>query len=278
MTPKTILAHADTEAHAASVIGLGIGLAKTFDAHLIGLHVVPDAFISAAVPPEVVGELLDAQRMANEEAAKRIKGVFDKTVAGASVSFEWQQAEARFETVASVVLRHGNAADVVVANQPEHSINLIDGIDTSEEVMLGLGRPVLIVPNSSSVSTIGKRVLLAWNGSRESARAAFDALPFLQQAESVRILSAARGKSGDDAAPTVGIEAALSRHGVRCSVVKAVSAPAEVGGALLSAAKEHDCDLIVMGGYGHWRFREIVFGGATRGVLEQTTIPVLMSH
>ncbi len=281
---KTILVHLDTEAHAATLAKTAIGVAKSFSAHLIGLHVIPQAFVSSAAPPEVIGELMEAQRQANQAAGRRITETFNKTIAGEDVQFSWLPVEAQFETAASVVMRHGHAADLVILGQSDKTINLIDGIAATEDVMLGVGRPVLIVPNKPSVTTVGKRVLLGWNGSRESARAAFDALPFLEKAESVRLLAAGQASGGlwgslqEDTAPTAGIEATLARHGVRCTLVNATASSAEVANALLAEAKAANSDLIVMGGYGHWRMREIIFGGATHGVLEHTTIPVLMSH
>ena len=281
---KTILVHLDTEADALEITKSAIAVAKAFSAHLIGMHVMPDAYISAAAPPEVAGELIEAQRQANQAAGKRISEIFGKAIAGAGVSFEWRLAEAHLETAASVVIRHGRMAELVILGQPDKSINLIDGIAITEEVMLSVGRPVLIVPAKASLATIGTRVLLGWNGSRESARATFDAMPFLEGAKSVRILAAGQvagklwGSLAGDAAPTAGIEAALTRQGVHCEVTAATASATGVASSLLALAKEHACDLIVMGGYGHWRLREIVFGGATRGVLEATTIPVLMSH
>jgi len=281
---KTILVHLDTEAHAGALSKAAIGVAKTFSAHLIGLHVIPDAFISSTVPPEVVGELMEAQHLANQAAGKRIAETFNQAIAGADVPFNWLSVEARLEATSPIVMRHGCAADLVILGQPDKSINLIDGIAATEEVMLGVGRPVLVVPNAASVSTIGKRVLLGWNGSRESARAAFDALPFLEQADNVRILAAGQATDTvlagrqDNTAPTAGIESTLARHGVRSTLVNATASSTEVASTLLAEANSNNCDLIVMGGYGHWRLREIVFGGATHGVLEHTTIPVLMSH
>ena len=106
----------------------------------------------------------------------------------------------------------------------------------------------------------------------------------MEKAKSVHIFSAGQaetapwGSLGDDRAPTAELEATLKRHGVVSSVVTAVAPEADVATKLLADANGYDCDLIVMGGYGHWRVREIVFGGATHGVLEHTTIPVLMSH
>lgn len=281
---KTILVYLDTEAHAASLTSAAIGVAKTFSAQLLGLHVIPQAFISSAAPPEVIGELMEAQRKAHRAAAKRIADAFDSAIAGAGVEVKWQVVEASFEPAAAVAMRHGRTADLVILGQADRSINLIDGIGSAEEIMLGAGRPVLIVPVKPAPQTIGQHVLLGWNGSRESARAAFDALPFLEKAVSVRIFAAGQaagalwGSLAEDTAPTAGLEAALARHGVHSKVVTVTASGAQVADKLLDDATANGCDLIVMGGYGHWRMREIVFGGATHGVLERTTIPVLMSH
>jgi nucleotide-binding universal stress UspA family protein len=284
MPIKTILVLLDTEAQATGVTKAAIAVAKLFSAHLIGLHVVPNAFIPASMAYEATGELIEAQRQAYQASGTHIGETFNTAIAGEAIPVEWRKVEANFEPVASVAMRHGREADLMVLAQPDRSITLIDGIAMTEEVMLGLGRPVYVVPTSHAASTVGKRVLLAWNASRESARAAFDAMPFLQQAESVRILEAGPvSRSGwmgalEAAAPTSGIATTLERHGVRCSVAKATASGADVATEILAQAKEHRCDLIVMGGYGHWRIREIVFGGATRSMLDRTTIPILMSH
>jgi nucleotide-binding universal stress UspA family protein len=227
---------------------------------------------------------LEAQRKVNRATGASIAGIFDTTVTGSGVGFEWRSIEARMEPAAAVVMRAGRSADLVVLGQSDRSINLIDGIAATEEVMLGVGRPVLIVPYKSKVAAVGRHVLLAWNGSREAARAAFDALPFLQRAESVWIFAAGQapgslwGSYDEDKAPTADLEEVLARHGISSKVVTVTASGAEIADKLLSEARQHDCDLIVMGGYGHWRLREIIFGGATHGVLEHTTIPVLMSH
>jgi len=284
MPIKTILVVLDTEARAQALTQTAASVAKAFSAHLIGLHVLPNAFVPSLAPVEATGELIEAQREANEAAAKRISDGFNRAIAGLGVPFEWRRVEANYEIAANVVMRHGREADLVILGQPDTTVNLIDGIALAEEVMLGLGRPVLMVPKAGAYPTIGKRVLLAWNGSRESARATFDALPFLEKAESVRILAAEPpprrrwAPPPQETSPTAGIATTLERHGVRCTLAKATAAGAEVGKELLAQAKQNDCDLIVMGGYGHWRINEIVFGGATRGVFDDATLPVLLSH
>jgi len=282
MPYKTILAVLNSEDRAADLTKSALAVAKRFEAHLVGLHIVPNAFIGATVPMEATGELIEAQRQAYEAAANRIEATF-KAVAGASgVPFEWRKAEAQFDIPANVAMRHGRLADLVIVSQPERAINMIDGMAMTEEIILGLGRPVLVVPNGPAVTSAAKRILLAWNGSKESARATFDALPFLKAADSVRILSAQPPKrrwgGGDDIAPATGLATALERHGVRCALANATAAAGEIGNTLMAEAKASDCDMIVMGGYGHWRINEIVFGGATRAMLDQAGLPVLMSH
>jgi nucleotide-binding universal stress UspA family protein len=122
--------------------------------------------------------------------------------------------------------------------------------------------------------------MLCWNASRESARAAADALPFLQAAEHVIVLMIDPKVSADGHGPEPGADVALwlTRHGVKVTVQRDVAADAAVGEVILSRAADHGVDLIVMGIYGHSRLREMVLGGASRTLLSSMTVPVLMSH
>jgi nucleotide-binding universal stress UspA family protein len=146
-----------------------------------------------------------------------------------------------------------------------------------EQIVLSSGRPVLIVPYAARFQGIGDRVLLAWNGSREAARAVNDALPFLVKASSVTVLTvkpeAARAET-----PNVDIVSHLARHGVQAEAAHTGATDIGVGVALLNHATEVCADLMVMGAYGHSRLRELVLGGATRSVLRRMTVPVLMSY
>ena len=144
---------------------------------------------------------------------------------------------------------------------------------------MAAGRPVLMVPNEGLHSGIGSRVVVAWNGRREATRAAFDALPLLQQAKEVKVLwiDPASGDEDGGTFAATDLCAALARHGITCEAVAAAS-DGNVGATLLSRAVEQRADLLVMGCYGHSRLTEFVFGGATRHILRHMTIPVLMSH
>ena len=281
---RTVIVHLDNPRRAQDLLGVAASIAEAHSARLVGLHVVPDIFIPATVPVEVTGELIEAQQRADAQAAAKIEAQFNEAMAAARVPHEWRKAQARFETVADVVMRHGRTADLIVVGQPEQKLDVFSGIDASEEIVLGSGRPVLVVPMTGHDGPIGKHILVAWKDSREAARATFDALVLLKAASSVRILSVSRPKGG--ARPGDGgrvieateIAASLARHGVKCEIVEATGPDSSVPGEILAQVKSKGCDLVVMGGYGHSRLREVVFGGATRAMFDTMTVPVLMSH
>jgi nucleotide-binding universal stress UspA family protein len=149
-----------------------------------------------------------------------------------------------------------------------------------EQVALASGRPVLIVPYAGHFDNVGRRVLIAWNATREAARAVSDAMPLLTSAELVTVLTIdpREGPHGHGELPGADIALHLARHGVKAQIERTVSAGMPVGEVLLSRVADLGADLIVMGAYGHSRAREVLLGGATRSVLRSMTVPVLMSH
>jgi nucleotide-binding universal stress UspA family protein len=181
--------------------------------------------------------------------------------------------------VARKVAEHARVADLVVIGQadPEWAVSVMT--EGPEELVLGCGRPVLVVPSRGDFADVGGCIVVAWNGRREAARAAFDALPLLQKAESVRVLWISPDDSGAaDDVPAADLATALARHNVRCEAAETARLEAGVGETLLAAVRDARADLLVMGCYGHSRFRELILGGATRHVLNTMTVPVLMSH
>jgi nucleotide-binding universal stress UspA family protein len=135
------------------------------------------------------------------------------------------------------------------------------------------------VPNEGLPLSIGSRVLVAWNGTREAARAVFDALPFLKAASAVKIVHIeAQGEADKMVQEATDICKTLRRHDVKCAATEKVYTANEVGHELSQQALSHRADLMVMGCYGHWRLREVLFGGASRHQLRHMKIPMLMSH
>jgi nucleotide-binding universal stress UspA family protein len=136
---------------------------------------------------------------------------------------------------------------------------------------------VLVVPYIQRTDIKLDRVIVGWDGSSSAARAAGDAMPFLERAKMVQVVVVSeRGKS--DEIPGADIAQHFARHGVTVEVKQIVAPDAKPAEVLLSHAADTSADLLVLGGYGHSRLREFVLGGVTRSILETMTVPTLMSH
>jgi nucleotide-binding universal stress UspA family protein len=166
----------------------------------------------------------------------------------------------------------------VVLPLPGEDDTGILGGHSIEAAILSVGRPVLLVPEKGLPAGFPRKALVAWNGSRESARALSDAVPLLARAKSVLVFSA--GPAGDEG-PLHGARSAvryLARHGITAEPLHATAADERVGDTILARAKKAGADVVVMGAYGRPRFAELVLGGATRAVLRGAGVAVLMSH
>ena len=276
MSYKTILVQIDPGKRAPVRVEVAIRLARQYDAHLVALHALvafdPPGYVAAEMGPAI----LEAQRFVAATDMARTEVGFTKQVSAAGLrSVEWRTAVD--DPVAAMTL-HARYADLVVIGQTDVSDGSHVSKDFPERLVLGAGRPVLILPNVGSFATLGKRVLVAWNSSREATRAVTDAIPFLRLADTVHVMAVnpKAGEHGTVAGADIGLY--LARHGVRVEVKTDHGAEVDVGNELLSRAADLDADLIVMGGYGHSRLKEWVLGGATRTILESMTAPVLMSH
>jgi nucleotide-binding universal stress UspA family protein len=209
-----------------------------------------------------------------------MKARFEAAARDAGLRAEWVLDDANPWPVSRKVLEQARAVDLVVALQAEDDLVYSVMGEGPQGLALQSGRPVLVVPNKGEPVSFGRCVLIAWNGRREAARAAFDAMPFLTAAQHVRVLWVSpddRGAAPADV-PAADLATALARHHVRCEAAEARCLEAGAGATLLAYGRDIGADLLVMGCYGHSRLRELVLGGATRHVLENMTLPVLMSH
>ncbi len=276
MTYQTILVHLNDSRRAEAVLEPATQLATRFNSHLIGLHV----YAAVPAPPipmtsAALGSIVAAERK-NSEA---IADTFQRLTRNKQFVAEWQLQKVPHVDLARVVMERGRAADLIVAAQTDPDWDLSPLMDFPERLALESGRPVLIIPYAGHYASIGRRVVIAWNAGRESARATFDALPLLQGADSVHILEIKdRGDASSSLAPDTSIAAALGRHGIKPEVRTSVAADISVGDEILSRAADLEADLLVMGAYGHSRFRELVFGGTTRQIARHMTLPTLLSH
>jgi nucleotide-binding universal stress UspA family protein len=282
MAAKSLLVHLNDERRLPAVMQTAISVATSQDAHLQGLVLLPPAMIVATAEDVVDVSAFHRERYLAEVA--RMKAAFTSALEGSGVSASWHEVDCRterpFADAGSVAVDFAHCADLVIAAAGDPSWPLSDILDLEVRLVMESGRPVLIVPQKTLPQTLGKRIVLAWNGRREAARAAFDALPFLLAAESVTVLTINPQDDLDTAGdvPAADICAALARHGVHCAASQSTTHGENVGRTLLAAVKRQGADMLVMGCYGHSRLRELVLGGASRHIFDHIDVPVLMAH
>jgi nucleotide-binding universal stress UspA family protein len=269
MTYRTILLELADDSGLEQRLQVGRSLADRFQATLIGMHVMPPPFIPASYGEAAAylgPDLIEAQRKVNREVAERVQGVF-RTVCGERSEVIWQEAEG---DQGDLLTEAARTTDLLLSRHAK--IGGAEAPDVLDQLVTATGVPVLGLPPGFA-GDLGRTVLVAWNGSREATRAVHDALPLLQEAKRV-VLSAV----GDEAATTLEAAAAmLRRHGLAVQAHKLDELDGNAGEVLLAQAEAQAADLLVMGAYGHARLRELVFGGATRHVLREATLPVLFS-
>ena len=281
MSYKDLLVVLDPGLQARGRIELAAALAERFAAHLVGLYPLP-----VPQPPRELGYFdpamlepffAEAQERARD-AADKVREQFEHVTKLRGVSHEWRLIAAGAAADPGL---HARYADLTILGQLDPDPGHPESVGPRPElVALASGRPVLVIPYAGHFDKVGRRVVVGWNSTREAARAVNDAMPLLAAAEIVTVLTidAREAPRGHGQLPGADISLHLARHGVKAQVEQTVSADLSVGDVLLSRAADLGADLLVMGAYGHSRLRELLLGGATRTLLGNMTIPVLMSH
>ena len=282
MALKDILVQLDTTPRCPARLNLAAALAARHGAHLAGLLVadIPSAnyFYGAAMPlvPANPDEIIRRLRDEATAAAAPVQQAFNDCLRRNGIEGEWRMVEGNPSVTTAL---HGRYADIVVVGQP-NPYEPSDGDPITVTTVMTSGRPVLAVPFAGDFPAIGERVLIAWNASREAARAVNDALPLITNAKHVTVLAInpQPGIGGHGDVPAADISLHLARHGLKAEAAHTVAKDIADGEALLSYAADIGADLIIAGAYGHSRARELVFGGVTRTLITEMTVPVLFSH
>ena len=275
MPLKDLLVHVSSEQESEPAVDAALTLADQHDAHLTGLGIRPPidmpTYAMARLPDSVMEILEERER----DRLKAAKGMFEAKVkqTGRENRSDWRTDSGIVDEVLGL---HARYFDLVVSVQHNPDIEDQRFSTIAEDVLLSGGRPVLVVPHIGAPATVGRKVIVAWNASREAARAVADAMPVLDSADTAEIFIAGEQDIGD--LPGADIATHLARHGTDVEVYRAVVDDTSVGDTLLNRVADIGADLIVMGGYGRSRFREFILGGVTRHVLQHMTVPVLLSH
>lgn len=288
MAYRTIVTLVTGGSRDAVLMKAALGVAKTFDCWLSAVFVRPDAsevlpFLGDGISAGVVQDILDA----SAEAAKKASAAAQQTViaAAAEAGVPVHDGPPAAGAVAcSFRIRHGVMSDVLFEEAALTDLFVFDGSaipespnvrDALETVLLSARRPVMLIPGQPWAQ-IGAKVAVAWDGGLAAAHALTAAMPWLKRARAVEILSVGPGAS-------VNHEMDRLRNYLRVQGVGAVEhslSPSDLGAgaAIVDAAQRAGADLLVMGGYGHSRLRELILGGVTRHVLNHVTMPVFMAH
>ncbi|MER8462557.1 universal stress protein [Mesorhizobium sp. M1396] len=274
---KTIVAILQNEQDAERVLDCAIPLANRFQSHLIGIHAetLPVPYTSATGFPDT--EFLQVSADMNRERAEKLQATFLRRIEDSGLSFEWRSLESFSGDSALTGISSVRAADLIIAAQRETGGDPSADVDT---LVYDAGRPVLVVPHEGPLITTFKHVLLAWNGSKEAARAAFDALPFIIEAEKTEILVIDPPETLDDSAEAAGAEiaSALSRHGATVSVSLQQSGGNSIDDIIQTRIAETGADLLVLGAFSHSWLRQLLFGGVTRSVLRTAPVAAFLSR
>ena len=280
MSPiKSILLHLDASPRSAVRLGVARQLAQRHQATIAGLFGVTSNFVEM---PFAVAESAEAGAIVlklDAERRERALALFKQAAQAEGPAVSW--SELGTEPVIWGFTQQALYADLLVLGQHEPGAVTARDVpaDFIESVLLGSGKPALVVPYAGEVKTVGENILVAWSPSRESARALGAALPLLQKAQQVHVVT----WSDDTSAPQAAserrqVEQYLAAHDVKATLHWYGDGPGNPGDRLLSLTADLGNDLLVMGCYGHSRARELVLGGATRTVLKSMTLPVLMAH
>ncbi len=254
-----------------------VSVASAFQAHLAGVSFFYEPIVPVTDMGGIPADYIEAQRAENEKIATDAKVGFDETVRRAVLSSESRIVTAEFAEAPNIFSRLARRFDLSVVSQAGSNKHVLDEL-IIESALFDSGRPVVVVPYIQRAALTLKRVMVCWDGSRNAARAVSDAMPFLEKAETVEVVTIVGEKGKSDELPGADIAQHLARHGLKVELRRESPGTIDVANELLSLAADLSTDFLIMGGYGHSRLREFILGGATRGMLASMTVPTLMSH
>lgn len=273
MSYKTILVHLNHEPRVRRLLDVTADIAARFEAHVIGVHAFPAFRLTLPIPLRFAGEIAARLRGAIKTEEEAIKATFMEAMANQPFTTEWRSISSEHRDPADTVIAQARSADLVIASQADPGWQLADILDFPDRLALGAGRPVLMVPSFGRHKGIPGNVAIAWSNRRELARAVADALPLLQFAKRVDLLTVDDGDTDLDA-----VVAWRARHGIMAKASRIVATEFTTGEEIRVRAIDVQSDHLVMGCYGHSSMRQIALGGVSRYILREVTVPVLLSN
>lgn len=275
---RQILVHLDPTRAAPHRLAVARELAQRFGTELAALYAVTPGFIELPFAPEMGPSLAATLVEIDEERCNQVRKAFDTAMAAPGPAASWAQTDE--VPTAGAFAQQAFYADLLVLGQhdPADEGARCVPADFVPGVLLESGRPALVLPRAGTFPAIGRHVAVAWKESAEAAHALHAAMPLLQQATRVHVLAWSGYGPARLGGEPLDLERYLRAHGVQATWHEEGPEPGDLGNQLLARVSELGADLLVMGCYGHSRAREWMVGGASRTVLREMKVPVLMAH
>jgi nucleotide-binding universal stress UspA family protein len=280
MTYKTITLSLKNLENAERLCAYGCMVARKFNAHLIGVHTVPAIEVYPGMLAPASVSQMTGYHDKQKEISAEIKKVFENAVRAEDFIAEWREVDAQYLGREHHLMADWIGSDLVIIGQSNPDRDRRDQRSHVENAVRNSGRPVLVLPYVGKFETVGENILLGWSGTRESTRAAHDALPFIKVAKSTQIFWVGKQNERTHYLEQTAREMAvgLDRHGAKVTVMHREPGDIAIGDELLNEASDMGTDMIVTGGFGHSRIYDFVLGATTNHILKHMTAPVLFSH
>ncbi len=253
--------------------------AKSFDAHITGVHMIPFPVIpvyGGMYPDASAYTAADQIDRANKHA-KDLENSFTRIADSYGIQNEWRTIDG---LDLNFIIENARYNDLVVAPAIYSHYSVETSHHLCDYFTAKLGRPLLITPDLKKVFDLPKRIIIAWNESHEATRAVHDALPVLRQAENIQIVNVSKNDKDEkeNMIRCEQLQRHLQHHFIHCEVFCPEKSLKGTGYTIYESALEYDADLIVMGAYGHSKFKEIILGSTTQYLIENSTMPLFVSN
>ena len=261
---------------AGSLIDGAASVATLFEAHLDGIACVYQG-MNPMVASEAAAVVMAAEYDACVEKAAVVLDQFELATRRLNIPHDARSTFDVSYAATRSVTEMSRLYDLNIVAQPDRS-NPSQTDFLSEAVLFGSGRPVLMIPYITQAPIKTDRILICWDGGLPAARALHNALPFPRKAGTIDVVTVNEQKNANGKASSAALISHLARRDLAATAYRLTADAPNIHNAILSLAADNNTDLIVMGGYGHSRLRELILGGTTRGMFETITVPTLVSH
>lgn len=277
---KNCLVFLDNDPASERRLDFAAAFATPHGAHLTAFALTPEpTYMFAAASVAAAAVWTEQLERARRDAAATAQKLTERLERG-DLAFDVRFASLQVGAIARTAARHARYSDLSIIGYASDGAQSEVAREIFEGTLFEAGRPVLVTTDQSDAEQAQKRIMIAWDGSRQAARAVADAMPLLKRAEavSVVVVDPEVSSEGHGEEPGGDIALSLARHNVSVDVHQVPRAGRTIGGALLSQARDYGAGLIVMGGFGHSMLRESLFGGVSQELLDAGGLPLFMSH